>query len=74
MAARPDMTLRKVWGNIEKQKTIKGIEYPELAIAMHISVKTLYTRRNQLDKFRVTGSDGENTLHSQKSARNLKGC
>ena len=47
MAARPDMTLRKVWGNIEKQKTLKGIEYPELAVAMHISVKTLYTRRNQ---------------------------
>lgn len=52
MAARPDMTLRKVWGNIEKQKVIKGVDYSAIATVMHISIKTLYTRKNQPETLR----------------------
>ena len=43
---RPDITLRKVWGNIEKQRINKNIGYPKLAKAMHISLKGIYNRRN----------------------------
>lgn len=43
---RPDITLRKVWGNIEKQRIIKNIDYPKLAKAMRISLKSVYNRKN----------------------------
>lgn len=49
---RPDITLRKVWGNIEKYRIIKGIGYPQLARVMHMTLTNLYNRRNDPSKLK----------------------
>lgn len=42
---RPDITLRKVWGNIEKYRIINAVKYEQLAKAMHMTVQNLYLKR-----------------------------
>lgn len=51
---RPDITLRKVWGNIEKQRVIKNIGYPQLAKVMHMTLSNLYNRRSDPSKLKCT--------------------
>ncbi len=50
---RPDITLRKVWGNIEKFRFEKEIGYKTLAKAMHISLPLIYKRRDDPSNLRV---------------------
>lgn len=50
---RPDITLRKVWGNIEKCRYEKGIGYNVLAKAMHISVPLIYKRKEDPTNLRI---------------------
>lgn len=42
---RPDITAKKVWGNIEKLRYEKGITYERLGVAMRLDKRTVTNRK-----------------------------